>query len=316
MSIDLRKMLLAGHRVKWQEEEAAEAAKSKTLRGGNTGYITDEGDIKGQCARKTLMRYHGIQEPPKLENTLMFEAGQLSEEAVIAAISKAWDGDILTQKECATYWEVSGIPVTGSPDIVLAKNGKPIFGIEKKLVSAYNTAKKVGPWEAPSPKLEHVAQAIHYSVKLGNVPWCILYANRTQWAIPFWDEKQYTDVMFTRPEIDVKVNKYNKTVPGKILPFYSIFYLDIHNGVVYYRHENSEQWIDTDITVDGIVSYYQLVADCIESNTLPDRYKYDGMQYWDAYGEKYNYFWEEHELYDSGTIDYDTFLDLCKTKGD
>lgn len=312
MTINLRKLLAEGHHAKLEAKRLQGLTETGRFRGGNTGYIGLDGAIRGQDARKALARYYGISQPVDMSRDLMFQAGEYSEDAVIDVLNLSWDGEIMTQKELPTYWEVDGIPVTGSPDVILVKDGQPVLGIEKKLVSAYNVAEKVGPWLAPSPKLEHVAQAMHYGMALAT-PWCLLYASRVEWQVPIWAKGRYPEELFALPELKTKINKRTgREEVSKIMPFYSIFYLDVQDDLVYYRHENYPEWVDTDITLTGIKDYFQLLADCIKEKKLPDRHEYEASQYWDAYSEAYNSWHEAHEAYDDGRIGYEEFLDMIR----
>lgn len=191
-------LLHAGIADEEAEHRAAEGGKLGTLRGGNSGcmVLTDEGPRTiGGCARKALLRMLGIEVAEEEEGQahskqLMFAAGHFNEDAWARSLGRVWQGKLLRETEVPTRWETSnGTPVSGRPDIVLARNeGRegsegttttPVLGLELKQLSSIFTA---GAILADRPKVEHLCQAAHYSWQLG-VPFDLVYISRVNWNV-------------------------------------------------------------------------------------------------------------------------------------
>lgn len=161
--------------------KAEEATKSGILRGGNSGLLLPDGRFAAQCPNLTWLRYQGVSSDNQAVGSreLMFEAGRTNEIAWKTVLeASSWPGKILCEEDVPVRWKTSsGVPVTGRPDMVLVdETGKNTVGIELKLVSAIWTARTV--LLNAMPKLSHLAQVSHYSLKLG-VPFELWYTNRT-----------------------------------------------------------------------------------------------------------------------------------------
>ena len=208
----IKELYLAGLRARIKEHDDREKAKTGTLRGGNSGIITEGGIAAGACGRLTYLRAKGINPNPiEEERELMFAAGRSNEDSWLDALKRSYDGPILCEEEIPTHWiTTEGTPVTGRPDIVLGKDDgvatedtkysyspdeewndgparafAPHLGIELKLVSSLWTARTV--LIEDTPKIEHLIQSAHYSWQL-DCPFELWYTSRADYHIGSgWD---------------------------------------------------------------------------------------------------------------------------------
>jgi len=319
MQDKLTQLLLKGYQArKATRLQESRSSSTPAFRAGNSGCITKGGLIIGSCPREAMMRYHGISKPSEYSTSLMFEAGEMNEMAVIQNLQAAEAGTILTQKEAGTKWAVSyndvEFPVTGSPDIVVqAADGKLEFGIELKNVSAYWTARDVGPFANQKPKLAHLTQAAHYMWQLGQrdgreyLPYYLTYVSRMNWVT-----MGYKDF----PEDHPAIQRNSSGKPFKLVPFYSHYELKLENGTLFYRQVEGTNWQKSMVDIQGIQDYYALLAECVAKEMLPPRMDLvdnDGspMSY-DPYSEDYNAWHHLHEAYDRGEIGYEQFVSKTK----
>jgi hypothetical protein len=306
--------LIQGCNIKQEAALLKAATEPRTLRGGNSACLVG-GDIVGRCGREAVMRYFGIDKVFDFRKKLMFDAGEMVEASLVDWLGYSWEGQIKRQKDAATSWKTkSGVEVTGSPDILLCTaDGTPVHGLETKNASSVWTATKVAPFGKyrdgrPEPKMDAVCQAAHYSMALGFIPWSIVYISTNNWSIAptqkalreFQGFPQYFD---RRDGVNVN-----------ILPFLSVFNLEWDsNKRVSLVHEETGHTIQTPVTADGIVGYYELLAECIEKRKLPPRSKtVDAYgkkeQGWTLYDKQYNDYHDLHNKYDNGRLTFDEFL--------
>jgi hypothetical protein len=212
------------------KKKAAEVESTKlgVLRAGNAGLLFEDGSSTGACQAKTWLRFRGIvtdklqQEGDLNSRELMFEAGRINEDAWFAVMeASGWQGKILREEEIPIKWSLpkAGTLVTGRPDMALLdETGKPVIGIELKLVSAIWTARSVLINRVP--KLAHLIQAAHYSWKL-ECPFEIWYTNRTDFetkadfsldAYPQYGEpgSEHFTYRFYKSEADPKTGKFKQ----------------------------------------------------------------------------------------------------------
>lgn len=255
-----------------------ESTKVGTLRAGNTGALLEDGSILGKCARLTYLRYKGIQvEAADYSRELMFAAGRTNEDSWIQVLKAADPSlEMKAEEEIPVKWETAnGIAVTGRPDLVLFKEGKPDLGIELKLAASVWTAKDVGI--NMKPKMLHLLQAAHYSWQL-DVPFELWYTSRVDWPIVGWMVKQFPK----QGEFGSHLLQYSeKGDPKKILPFaqgYSLRWnkkdkLEWRPLVMHASQVSMEDipWMDTPISKEGIKNYYELVSSIDSTRQLPPR---------------------------------------------
>ena len=120
MSI-IKQAFLEGQSKILADGDKQEATKAGTLRGGNTGVLTEEGQLIGKCAALAYLRYKGIQVSPVTHSRdLMFDAGRRNEDAWYDVLKQSWNKpgqSILREEEIPTKWFTKNkIAVTGRPD--------------------------------------------------------------------------------------------------------------------------------------------------------------------------------------------------------
>ena len=172
------------------DKHSQKDGESSNLRGGNTGFVNSAGEVLGDqssCPRRAALRALSIDvDPTTVNNQIMFDGGLYNEEAFIDRLKLAWDGDILTEEECATSWATSsGVQVTGRPDVVLlGKDGTYDTGVELKGVFSLWTARDI---LERRPKWNNLLQAAHYFYQLrktkGLQKYELLYVSRSYYAV-------------------------------------------------------------------------------------------------------------------------------------
>jgi hypothetical protein len=315
--MDLRKLFIDGQQQLNTQRAALEASRAGILRAGNTGYMVGD-SVRGRCPREAIMRYFGIDKDFPLSTRIMFAAGELMENVFIDRFSKSWSGGLGTQQEYPVEWICNGIPVSGSPDLVFTDgNNTPVFGCEFKMISSYWTMHKVTPWkEDVAPKPDHIAQAAHYMYKMGQqigedyVEWALGYVCPNAYHIhtpAVRDSDQYRDEF---------IRKNGRVF--KIDPHLVFYYLHVDSsGRVLFRREDSEQLQETEITVQGIERYYELLVECISERKLPPRYENTDcfgrpQKGWSPYEKQYNDYYALHDAYDEGKLSFDEFMDEAR----
>jgi hypothetical protein len=303
--IDVMKLAIDGINEQIANGEKAEQGKIGTLRGGNTGMMTERGQIIGSCAAETYLRYKGIKiKRIDYKKELMFAGGRLNEDHWLSALQTSYKGPILCEEEIPTCWHTSqGIKVTGRPDIILCEeredNMKPITGIELKQCMSVNSA--YGIYVDRKPQLKHLMQAAHYMWQL-KCPFVLAYTNRNNLDTPGWMDFR----PFPRPEEDIenvidyryyrsgslnpktgkpkkhqlteaqyKSGEYSKTFAAacKIKPFLVSFNLmiDENDGHLAFQDAtiNDGPWIKTIVNIPDIIRFYNYIGNMDTENKVP-----------------------------------------------
>lgn len=202
MHSNLTQLLLQGQINQEVTKAEAEGGKLGNLRGGNSGIMSEQGDVAANCHRKAHVRALGITiEKHTPDKLLMFELGIANEDIVynklLAALPEGYT--ILRESEIPTVWQTkNGTKVTGRPDMVVGKyliaDGPlgllpvldkfiPEFGIElKSVASIYTTAEVLFQGQ---PKIGHLTQAAHYMWQLG-IPYRLNYKQFANQVGPSW----------------------------------------------------------------------------------------------------------------------------------
>lgn len=315
MAIDVRDLFVRGQKKLQAEGARKESTKVGTLRAGNSGMLTEDGQIIGPCMALTYLRFKGI-DVKGLEDDgdsggaagreLMFEAGRVNEDLWTAVLEQTWDGPILREEQIATTWETSkGIRVTGRPDIVLCQSiggrGKvvvePQLGLELKQISSFWTAYEV--LFKGQPKYPHLLQAAHYSWQLG-IPFELWYTCRADYHVADWIKSQlprpgepnseplaytYYGLKADRSRSKISKMEYEERSPNtrqadplKVTPFIKGYKIEIRAGTLFYSSVGDNQWHKTNITVDSIVRYYETVPELTEVPPEPKVLKADGTR--------------------------------------
>lgn len=306
MSSIIKHLIVDGTEKLRQDGDDAEKTKVGTLRGGNTGiYIKETGKVLGKSAREAYLRFKGIQiKKTEPNRSLMFQAGRFNEDAWMEVLSRAWEGEIKCEEDIPTCWETeNGIKVTGRPDMVLLKDGKPHVGLELKLASSIWTCRDV--LFEDTPRFDHLTQAAHYMWQTG-CPFELWYANRVDFhpnemvdrlmprygTAEFERLKENFETSFYKMVVSKKGNKYRKRIKEeefkagrygwqegdvnagmlKIYPFTAGFKLGYNKeGFLQYTSIQTGKTYDTPITVQRIKDFFELVSKVDETGELPPR---------------------------------------------
>lgn len=272
MRTDLSSRLQDGRmraREKYKEEEKD---KLGILRAGNSGVMSEEGDVAGACHRLAYLRSLGMEiDPPDDSRLIMFQLGTANEEVIYQDLlhTKAENEVILRETEIPISWTTSnGTKVTGRPDmVILKKDGDkqtPVLGVEIKSIASVWTSREV--MFDGTPKFEHLVQAAHYSWKLG-CPFKLMYKQYANQAVPQWAQKFFPK----EGEKNSEHIEYNDKGDIKsIKPFELVYELEITPKVntIRYRREGHERWSNTPIKVEDIERFYEFVSKMKETKDL------------------------------------------------
>lgn len=299
MTISILEWVRRGREKNQQDFREKEVIRRGVLRAGDTGLMSEEGDI-AHCHRKTHLRQLGIvPEVIDTDKLIMFELGFANEDIVAEGILHAAREEgyvLLREEEIPISWTTSnGTTVSGRPDIVICRRevdekrgvqDVPVLGLELKSVHSIWTMRDV--LFNRKPKLDHVAQAAHYMWKLGT-PYKLYYKGYSilGQSIANWSYK-----LFPKPgEFGAEYVDYSEGSDGKISirgtkQFEIAYDLRIDkNGRVEYRVEGDEgKWHPTLVTIQSVERYYEFVSKMAPNKELGPRPKS-----LDLHGEKLNY---------------------------
>jgi hypothetical protein len=288
-------MLDAAQAARDKKKDEEEKLKRGNLRIGNSGVVTDDGRVLGTCHRITLARLLGIEEAKSRATKILFQAGELLEEGFAQLLTESGAAKVLRSDDISIETEVNGRKLTGRPDVVLAdENGKPVLGLEHKGVLSLGTAQTV--YLDKKPKPENLAQTGAYSHYLG-IPFVLHYTNASYYPLYPSDKKKYG--------------------MSSIGPFYRMFYTEWRDGTLYYRADDSEEWVKSLVTAKGIEDYFKLVNEMVTSKDLGPRVSSDYMDgtpnKWDKPGDlpsncKFCFKARDCDKYDAGQISFDEWI--------
>ncbi len=310
-----QELYLLGRKVEQEKHADAEEQKLGTLRGGNSGCITPDGEVYGACHRKALARYKGYQPPIEPISYTWFDAGFANEEAWMQKMEAAVEQmgpeyTLKAEEECPIVWEAQdGVKVTGRPDIMLFKDGAPILGLELKVVCAANSA--IGIYCENKPKIANLIQAAHYSMAHG-CPFTLVYSFRSRSAAPGWASK-FKDKLRLSYEKTFTNSKTGRSFTKReytIEPFTKEFRIGFDEGKVYYLTEDGTR-VDTPLTEQGIRDYYDLIVRMDKDRDLHTR-----ITQMDLAGNMLPYdvcnYCEFKDACDQFENDYDAWFDKVK----
>jgi len=274
------------------------AARHKTrddaggLRGGSMGCVLSDEEYTGNCIRASAARFLGAEPSHPVDKWrathLMFDGGHTSEDYFWRDFVAGLPAGFTTRREedFPLLDTISGLRLTGREDIVVVREETPEWAeclIELKNVSSLPTDLLF----SEQPKLEHLIQLGNYlrivAKKQGDVPGQLWYTSRvihslpTQWA---WVRDQLPAFGESAPgseSVEWSKPMYGKPpFPTKIRPFYLGFHVRWHEGVLHYSRADDRdpnhtptQWAATPITAEGIVSYYEQVAELATNLAAP-----------------------------------------------
>jgi len=308
-----------GCEIQDQERAVIEKEQQGKLRGGNTGYLVGD-EVHGSCAREAVMRYFGVDKKFDTSRKVLFRSGELMEDLLLEKLTKA-GVESLAQSEAGLEWDCNGIPVKISPDGVLVKDGVPYHGLEVKMPSSQWTVRNVTPFSytcGSTPNASHLCQAAHYSCKLGEkygedyLPYSLVYVCPIQYQIYV---KDIRDSVYQSEFLQ----RNAKGEVFKVLSFIVSYDLMFNQeGRLLYKLEDSENVHTTEITIDGINRYYEMLVDCVRKKIMPPRMintdcKGNKLK-WGRYDPTYNDYSDLHDRWDSGDISFDDFIREAKAK--
>ena len=312
-TISLSERLRKARQLSREKHRESDRQKFGYLRAGNSGIMSESGDIAGQCHRIAHLRQLGIDiDEPEYSKLIMFERGFNNEDMIYADLKATLNpGEtILREEEIPTEWSTTnGTKVSGRPDMVICKpsteiqNGElkitgnnPILGIEIKSIASFWTAKSV--LFSNEPKLPHLCQAAHYMWQM-NIPWRLIYRQYSNLLIPDWGWliKQLPKEGEPNSEYIAWNQKTGK--PKQLEPFELTFSLRLQNQRLQYKKEEDPDsaWTSTLITIPDIVRYYEFTSKMASEKKLGPLPSEINCK-----GEKLNY----------NHADYCSLGDLCK----
>lgn len=290
---NLTERLRAGRAKERQKKRESEQDKIGTLRAGNSGIMSEQGEIAGACHRLAHLRSLGIEvEEPDDSKMIMFQMGTASEDVIYKDLlhTKVPGEIILREEEIPVLWQTkNGTKVTGRPDIVVGRQDSqgtrtfvrgddtlkftPLFVVEAKSVASVWTSKELLGLQ--QPKLANLVQAGHYSWQL-DVPGRLLYKQYSIQEIPsfvsnsFRLRKGYTPLWPLPEHSDGHMINHEK---GRVKPFEIVYELEwTKGGFLSYRREDSNEGpVVTMVQKAGIERFYEFVSTMEERKDLGPR---------------------------------------------
>lgn len=323
-NLNITERLKQGRKIDRDNHRNQEAGKLGTLRAGNSGIMSETGDIAGTCHRKGHLRSIGVQgfDEPDDHKLIMFQLGYANEDVLYKDLIKTSEPDeiLLREEEIPIAWYTkNGTKVTGRPDVVICKRVDkimipegttvgttsnavdqiilytgspnildasivPILGLELKSVHSVWVARDL--LFSRQPKLSNLIQAAHYMWQL-KIPYRLIYKGYSSLGQGMsWSDRMAN--MF--PAVGTPGSEwmeYNEKTgkPKQVKQFEIVFELELDSkGRVMYRLEGSEKWERSLATVGDLERYYEYVSGMAETGDLGPR-----PMTLDAQGGKLNY---------------------------
>lgn len=263
-----------------QHLKKQEGERIGTLRAGNSGIMSAQGQVAGECHRITHLRSLGIDTrggAPDFATSIMFDRGYNNEEIILEDLQVTLNpGEvILREKQIETSWTTSnGTKVTGSPDFVIALAANqytegaklitrgvlgevlpqdrhiyavPQYGIEAKSVASFWTSRDL--LVDRQPKLPHMIQAAHYMWQMG-IPWRLLYRQYALQLVPDWFKpklpqpgERYSEFLEYNLDKPLRGGRQDAVDIKQVRPFelvYELQFEDTRDGRLKYREEGTD----------------------------------------------------------------------------
>lgn len=246
-SISFVKLFMKGREIAAEEHVKNEKNKIGTLRGGSSGALVGN-MVLGKCARLSLARFKGLQEPHDDHTHTIFESGYANEEVWMSKLRLAWSGEVTGDAAFPLSWQIDGRTVSGRPDIILKdESGVAVAGAELKVVESIQSATSL--YFECKPKTDNLIQAAHYSLKFG-LPWSLIYTFSGVGSPPYW-----------------AIKKFDLPKGTMVRPFKLEFKLFWQDGTLGYLTPDGES-VMTIVTEQSINDYFQLVSEMERENDL------------------------------------------------
>lgn len=276
--MNLTELLALGQENQERVKQEAELGKLGNLRGGNSGIMSEAGDVAANCHRRAHVRSLGIEiERHTSDKLLMFELGIANEDIFFNKLKAGLGPEytILRESEIPTIWQTkNGTKVTGRPDGVVfslvrgtGELGKALFGIELKSVASIYTTSEI-LFEG-KPKIGHLTQAAHYMWQLG-IPYRLNYKQFANQVGPSW----LTNKFPREGQPGSEHISYNDRGEIKYVnPFEITYELQFGTGgMLEYRRElPNSNWTRTLISAKDIERFYEATSRIAETGDLGKR---------------------------------------------
>lgn len=239
-----------------QDAEKAIATRGK-FRGGSSGALGGKGQVYGTCPRVALARSWGWNDRIPVSRKLMIDAGKGNEILWDARLNAVLGPDkALPEGAVSISWMTSqGKEVSGTPDSTIKNDDGTTTGIEHKRVSSAWTARTVSVKR--KPKSKHFIQACHYMAAGGYANYILLYTQDVDFPCPGvggMDSRALWPEMYS-------IIEYKNGYPFRIQPHISAFDITMDtNGSFWYKHHAETEWTQSEITMNGITSFYEYVG--------------------------------------------------------
>jgi hypothetical protein len=273
--IDIGRRLTDGRQLGRLKHKEEEAGKLGILRAGNSGIMSEAGDVAGACHRVAHLRQLGIEmEIPNDSLLIMFQAGITNEDIVYQDLLQTVEPDevILRETEIPIRWSTNNSTlVTGRPDMVICKKipcldektgevsyvNQPVLGMELKSVASVWTTRTV--LIDGEPKFAHLTQSAHYMIKLG-VPFRLIYKQYAIQAMPDFAHRFFPREGSRGSEY-LEYNSDGK--PKSVRPFEVVYSLEFQDGLLMYKLEEQDDthWKHTVISEQDIIRFYEFVSE-------------------------------------------------------
>jgi len=296
------KYLKLGHYKKQLRQRKESLEKVGILRGGNSSALYYN-KVIGINPKETLLRYLGMEMPIDFDSMLLLDAGFLNETAYESLLNEAGI-KFKAEEEIPVQWFITTksnkkVKVTGRPDCgILDKiNDKLALILEHKQIASTWKTKELSHWGMGQPKPENVVQTAHYSWIHGNLPAVLVYCSRAWHAL-----KTKKDLLLQPDHRALLGDEYTWGVK----PFMTLYDVTWDSNNLLFEGRK------TAIKPDGIKEYYELIANCAESKTIPQNY------YVDIWGKPMNKKKRE-KYYDWAHIpeeDYEEWVELIQNECD
>jgi hypothetical protein len=292
-TISIQHLLEEALAAEQMESHARELTKLGELRGGNSGLILSTGQPAGACPRIAHLRSIGVDTGgagADDSQLTMWEGGIVNEHYWADKLGRVWSGTILRESDIPVSWESEGVRVSGRPDLVLCtKDNFPLMGLELKSMSSIWTLEKVSLGVSTAPKLEHLAQAGHYSWQLARkygmpepLPYRLIYSAHVNYAGPEWMGKllpvaryDRTGTVGNHPLIELgKDQKFKNTRPHHVI--YELSWdLKYDRGILVdgrlkFRREGADRYIESPVHWSGIEEFYRQAGPAMREK-MPER---------------------------------------------
>ncbi len=299
MALHITSLLKRGREMDREAYQLEAGTKLGTLRAGNSGIMSREGDVAASCHRKTLLRQLGLEiDPPTDPKQIMFQLGYASEDMFQRDIEKTLPSGhvLLREEQIPIEWQTkNGTKVTGRPDFVVCETSlpttkediartiltktadgilgrmvRPILGIELKSVHSVWTAREVV--FNSTPKLSNIAQAAHYMWKLG-IPYKLIYKSYSHLGQGMSWSDRMAGMFPKQGQPGSQFMEYNDAGKAKqVIQFEVVYDLEIDiKGRVKYKLEDADKWEYSLVTIGDIENYYEFVSAMAEKKDLGPR---------------------------------------------